>query len=106
MGSTDQAHTDRLKSVAIGSFGPAAALVFISVCNELGVSCEIALFESEHQLAALQRQGKIDIILANDSDFVRLGCAHVFFPGISTVAKKFNHLWFHDCRYWHIPWFT
>ena len=100
MGNTDQAHTDRLTSCAVGSLGPAAALVLISVCNELGVSCEIALFESEHQLAALQRQDKIDIILANDSDFIRLGCSHIFFPGISTVTKKFNHLWFHDCRYW------
>ena len=100
MGSTDTTDTDRLQAVAVGSLGPAAALVLISVCNELGVSCEIALFESEHQLAALQRQGKINIILANDSDFIRLGCFDFFFPGISTITKKFNHLWFHDCRYW------
>ena len=58
----DSSATDRLKALAVGSFGPAAALVLISVCKELGVSCEIALFESEHQLAALQRQKIIDII--------------------------------------------
>ena len=94
----DSSATDRLKALAVGSFGPAAALVLISVCKELGISCEIALFESEHQLAALQRQKIIDIILANDSDFIRLGCWHVFFPGIT--MKKFNYLWFHNCRYW------
>ena len=71
MGSTDTTDTDRLQAVAVGSLGPAAALVLISVCNELGVSCEIALFESEHQLVALQRQGKINIILALFAPFKR-----------------------------------
>ena len=83
-------------SKAVGSKAVEAAAHVTAVCRALGVPCCTAPAEAEAHLRYLQVRGEIDVILANDSDYIVLRCKHVIFADA-------GNLWVRDCRYWQGP---
>ena len=85
-----------IQSKAVGAFAAEAMQVLKSVCEELRITNHVALMEAETELAKMQRLGDIDVILCNDSGYIRLGCKHVFLDD--------GHLWSGtEVRYWLGP---
>ena len=84
-------------SKAVGSKAGEAALRVREVCNKLSIPWVVAPTEAEHQLASLQREGLIDIIACNDSDYIILRCKHILF------SSPTGGLWTRECRYFEGP---
>lgn len=76
-GKTTEASNCFKQSVQITS---EMVLAVIQACRDLpGVDCLVAPYESDVQLAFLQRTGIADLILTEDSDLILFGCDKILF---------------------------
>ena len=87
----------REKQVAIGAMAIKAGEIVYQVLTGLRIEVVVAPTESEHQLCLLQELEVINIVYANDIDYVNLGCDNILYPekegmfGPLLLYAKDNH---------------
>ncbi len=47
-------------------------------CRGVGVECIVAPYEADAQLAYLQKEGIVDLVITEDSDLLVFGCKQVW----------------------------
>lgn len=89
-----QAHLKKAQSAAgqgVGAFAIEAAERVQEACRARGIPFQVALYESETHLVALQLANEVDAIIGLDSDFITIGAENVMRltpRGPSEVAKS------------------
>ena len=74
---------DGNKSQAVECFqkcvdvSPEMALALIKECRREGVECIVAPYEADAQLAYLQKENIVDLVITEDSDMLVFGCKRV-----------------------------
>ena len=48
-------------------------------CRRIGVECIVAPYEADAQLAYLEKEGIVDLVITEDSDLLVFGCKRVLF---------------------------
>jgi 5'-3' exonuclease len=48
-------------------------------CRRAGVECIVAPYEADAQLAYLEKEGIVDLVITEDSDLLVFGCKRVLF---------------------------
>lgn len=76
---------DGNKSQAVECFqkcvdvSPEMALALIKECRREGVECIVAPYEADAQLAYLQKENIVDLVITEDSDMLVFGCKRVLY---------------------------
>ncbi|XP_057655500.1 exonuclease 1 isoform X1 [Diorhabda carinulata] len=76
LGKTEEARNYLRQCVNIT---PEMAVDVIKECQKLQIDCIVAPYESDAQLAFLNRKGIADIIITEDSDLLLFGCTRVMY---------------------------
>ena len=51
----------------------------VQECRRIGVECIVAPYEADAQLAYLEKEGIVDLVITEDSDLLVFGCKRVLF---------------------------
>ena len=53
--------------------------MLVQECRRIGVECIVAPYEADAQLAYLEKEGIVDLVITEDSDLLVFGCKRVLF---------------------------
>ena len=72
-------HSSLLVSIHVHSCTHTHTLTHAQECRRIGVECIVAPYEADAQLAYLEKEGIVDLVITEDSDLLVFGCKRVLF---------------------------